>query len=652
MNKTLDVVEKVLAKNKNENFVFKQQLDKYFSNKMLIHEVINVCSTPNILKVLKSNARKLVLRQKDLANALSNNKVDVKGHTEGHEILKSEIYKLSEAVRNPILVLRGKKRNENSVVLLTEMVDKKGENVFVPIALDRQGNKISNITTLYGKKNLADYLERNKKDILALNEKNAEILFKKIGFEIPKDMAVISYDDSIVYTTANVKYGKDKLHNYIQKAIDNNLILAYNTKKADKLFTDIGCQSSKSTSVYCYNDSISYSTANVKYPKNKKMRSEKMENSITNNEKIDKLCQIPKIENMGLNKADISQLIVTEEDFKKINQELNKESILNYDKSTEEQTQHKEINANKVVEEAIVNIKKYNDLYNVNQEIIDEVENETINFNTNISIEEDIEENNTMNMLHKLADVDVVSNETFMAQNMLGVCYSLGINVEKNQDTAMEYFEKSSEQNYAPAQRNLAIMLENQPEPDMKRVIELYEKAVAEKDAYALNNLACCYMTGEGVKKDINQALKLLAKAVKLGDDYAMVNLADCFAIGNGVRHNEKKAFILYKQSADAGNIEGMKNVAEFYLKGIGTKPDHQKAMEYLEKAAKKGDIKAQENLDKIKAKLSPQKHNTIETEEKKLTIHQIAKQNAEKQKNEENNKPEKNEKNNEEVRE
>lgn len=595
---TINELNKI-NQNRQEDKLFIEQLNKYFNNELNVQAVFDVCSLPNSLSLLKANAEKVILTQSVLNNSLNPKEIAKKGHTGGHNIAINLIKQLSEQIRNPLLICKGSKgNNNNSVVLITELKDNNNKNIIVPVTLDVRG------TT-----------------------------------------GVVCKINSI--------YGKDKLHNYIQKAIDNNLILAYNIKKADKLFTDIGCQSSKSTSAYCYNDSISYSTANVKYPKNKKMRSEKMENSITNNEKIDKLCQVPKIENMGLNKADISQLIVTEEDFKRINQELNKESILNYDKSTEEQTQHKEINANKVVEEAIVNIKKYDDLYNVNQEIIDEIENETIkNFNTNISIEEDIEENNTMNMLHKLADVDVVSNETFMAQNMLGVCYSLGINVEKNQDTAMEYFEKASEQNYAPAQRNLAIVLENQPEPDMKRVIELYEKAVAEKDAYALNNLACCYMTGEGVKKDINQALKLLAKAVKLGDDYAMVNLANCFAIGNGVRHNEKKAFILYKQSADAGNIEGMKNVAEFYLKGIVTKSDHQKAMEYLEKAAKKGDIKAQENLDKIKAKLSPQKHNTIETEEKKLTIHQIAKQNAEKQKNEENNKPEKNEKNNEEVRE
>ena len=105
-----------LQQNKSEDNVYRNQLNKYFSGNMATHEVINVCSTPNILKILSSKARKIVLSQNNLYNSIALKENRSKGHTEGHEIPKQEIYKLPEAIRSPIMVLKGNKRNENSVI--------------------------------------------------------------------------------------------------------------------------------------------------------------------------------------------------------------------------------------------------------------------------------------------------------------------------------------------------------------------------------------------------------------------------------------------------------------------------------------------------------------------------------------------------------
>lgn len=203
-----------IRQNESENNVYKVQLDKFFSNQMQTHEIINVCSTPNILKIFNSGARKVVLSQKDLQNAVSEAELGNKSHREGHDIAKSEIYKLPESIRSPILMLKGNNRNSNSVVMLTEMVNKKGENVFVPIALDRQKGKISNISTLYGKKNLSQYLSDHLSDILAINTKKADML-ANIGVQFPKSMydTVVCFDNSIAYSTANVKYISENSQN-------------------------------------------------------------------------------------------------------------------------------------------------------------------------------------------------------------------------------------------------------------------------------------------------------------------------------------------------------------------------------------------------------------------------------------------------------
>lgn len=201
-----------IHQNESENNVYKVQLDKFFEKQMQTHEIINVCSTPNILKIFNSTARKVVLSQSDLENAVSSADLGNKGHREGHDIAKSEIYKLPESIRSPILMLKGNSRNSNSVVMLTEMINKKGENVFVPIALDRQKGKISDISTMYGKKNLSKYLSDHLSDILAINIKKADML-ANIGVQFPKSIydTVVCFDNSIAYSTANVKYPDKKI---------------------------------------------------------------------------------------------------------------------------------------------------------------------------------------------------------------------------------------------------------------------------------------------------------------------------------------------------------------------------------------------------------------------------------------------------------
>lgn len=194
-----------IQQNKSENKVFHKQLDKYFQGEMPSHEVINVCSTPNVLKMLNSTAKKVVLSQNDLANAVGTVKSS-KNHTDGHNISKEELYKLSDAIRNPIMVLKGNERNQNSIVLITDMVNKLGENVFVPISLDRQNGKISNISTLYGKKNLSKYITEHMRDILSMNIEKTGVL-ADIGVQFPKSIydTVTCYDNSISYSTENVK---------------------------------------------------------------------------------------------------------------------------------------------------------------------------------------------------------------------------------------------------------------------------------------------------------------------------------------------------------------------------------------------------------------------------------------------------------------
>lgn len=206
--KEITELYKRIQRNQSENKLYQKQLDRFFSGSMPTNEVITVCGTPPVLKLLDSKAKKIIINQSDLKNALADrHKGNNSDHTEPHHIDKDEIYKLPEQIRNPVMILIGNKRNDNSLVLITELKNSNGEHLIVPIALDRQNGKVSRITTIYGKKNLGNYFTANLFGILAINKEKADRLCSDIEFQLPKSTyeLAIRYDDSIAYSFDYVK---------------------------------------------------------------------------------------------------------------------------------------------------------------------------------------------------------------------------------------------------------------------------------------------------------------------------------------------------------------------------------------------------------------------------------------------------------------
>ncbi|MCH5199712.1 MAG: hypothetical protein J1F60_02040 [Oscillospiraceae bacterium] len=177
---------------------------------MANYEVIKIGSTPNILKVFKSFAKDIVIKQTDLKNALSEYSEKVKGHTSGHNISIDTLNSISEEMRNPIMVLQGSKSNPNSVVLLTNLKDTKNDYILLTVSMNRQNGKVNNLTSIYGKKNLSNFLTVNQSRILAVNTEKAEQLYRDIGIQYSKLNTVICYDNSITYSLASVKYPDEK----------------------------------------------------------------------------------------------------------------------------------------------------------------------------------------------------------------------------------------------------------------------------------------------------------------------------------------------------------------------------------------------------------------------------------------------------------
>ncbi|WP_375749440.1 tetratricopeptide repeat protein [Vibrio sp. HN007] len=109
------------------------------------------------------------------------------------------------------------------------------------------------------------------------------------------------------------------------------------------------------------------------------------------------------------------------------------------------------------------------------------------------------------------------------AQYQLGVIYFKGQYVRKNQDVALEWFEKSAAVNYIPAQFALATLY-TQAEKYQQALV--YLEILAKDDVpEAQTNLADFYLCSKGVDKDIKKAVLLLTQAANNNDRLAQYRL-------------------------------------------------------------------------------------------------------------------------------
>ncbi len=543
--------EEKIKLNQQEDDVFSSNIDKYYNQTLQGNVPIKVGVTSNALSISGANeGLDVYINQSTIKKCTSEPSERIK---HGHNLSKDIIKQIPQQLRNPILIL--KNQSENALIAITDLKDNNNKQIIIAVGLERRKNQmeINRITSLYG---------------------------------------------------------KDNFKNYLEKQIGNQNLVALNKMKADKLFQAIRLQSPDVETLISYNDSIAYTKDNVKYPtqqNNEQYRSETM------TEALQTLTNTFPEQLSGEQNPDFVSTI-TAEDFKTVNQNISEavkqalrqpKQVVSNDIDVTEQQE----NLATVTEEMLSN-GKYKNIGMVNENIIKDIEIENVSAyfsDLNSAFSDGI-----METLFRLSDENNAE-----AQNMLGVCYITGMNVAVDEEKATEYLTLSAEQDNPTAQRNLAILLENQQSEDRIKIAELYEKAAKQNDGYALNNLAVCYLIGDGVEQNTVKAVEYFKKAVKCGDDFAMVNLADCQMIGNGVKINEKAAFELYMQAAEKENVQAMRKAADCLMSGIGTKKDYSKALNLYETAAAMGDEISKAKFKVLSDLLNPQKHIDVSAPER-----------------------------------
>lgn len=203
-----------IEQNEKEIKRFEADLKKLISgDKKLASSPLLVGKTPASLAICGADGTlDMTITKKVIDKIMSPEIRDSNGQRakkSGHFLSESQLVNALENLKNPVMVLKGSQ--DNSLVAITDIQDDKGQQILVSISLSDSGSvdDVNRITSAYGKTEFASYLHRQineEHSVLAYNQEKANDLLLSIGVDFPEANTIISFDNSIAYTTANVKY--------------------------------------------------------------------------------------------------------------------------------------------------------------------------------------------------------------------------------------------------------------------------------------------------------------------------------------------------------------------------------------------------------------------------------------------------------------
>jgi len=142
----------------------------------------------------------------------------------------------------------------------------------------------------------------------------------------------------------------------------------------------------------------------------------------------------------------------------------------------------------------------------------------------------DQEHNEAVKRFKELAESD--GEHQAIAMYMVGICYTNGRGVAKDEAKAVEWYEKAAEKGDSGAMNNLGNCYRNGygVDKDEAKAFEWYDKATEKGHSMAMSNAGACYKNGWGVAKDVAKAREWFTKAVALGNANAATWLASLSA--------------------------------------------------------------------------------------------------------------------------
>jgi len=189
------------------------------------------------------------------------------------------------------------------------------------------------------------------------------------------------------------------------------------------------------------------------------------------------------------------------------------------------------------------------------------------------------------------------------AQFIIARMFAFGEGINKNEDDAIRWFEKSATQGHSWAQYYLGkLYLEK---GFRQKGIEWLRKSfvngitkakyvIEEQDIDFMYYLGLSYLTGDKVKQDYLEASKFFHKAAIKGHSKAQFNLGMMYSKGDGVIQDNKKAVRWFQIASDSGNLDAKFSLYHHYFNGIAVPTNFEKALNFLNEAAEGGLARAQ----------------------------------------------------------
>jgi tetratricopeptide (TPR) repeat protein len=207
-------------------------------------------------------------------------------------------------------------------------------------------------------------------------------------------------------------------------------------------------------------------------------------------------------------------------------------------------------------------------------------------------------------LLDPVQAVPACRSATAARQDDPRLMYQLGRVLDKQGafTEALSWYRKSADRGYPEAMNNLGIMFTNGRgvARDDTQALRLFRKASDDGSADAITNLGFMYHYGRGVAPNPEEAVRLFRKAADAGSAEGMYWLGLMYETGAGVAKDEAEAFKWYRKAADMGVATAMNKLGVMYANGSGVGKDMTEAIRWYRAAAAAGNPDAKATLTSL----------------------------------------------------
>ncbi|WP_171060739.1 caspase family protein [Poseidonocella sp. HB161398] len=197
----------------------------------------------------------------------------------------------------------------------------------------------------------------------------------------------------------------------------------------------------------------------------------------------------------------------------------------------------------------------------------------------------------------------------------IGNHYKQGSGVERNMDTALEWFLKAAERGHPEDAYNAGVIYltgtDTMP-PDLERARLWLERSAAQDYPSAFDRLGILYRDGLGVPADPARANENFEEGAQLGDASAMVNLGTAYLKGQGVETDYAHAYDLFRRAAQLRRRSAYTNLGDMYRRGQGRETDMEEAAFWYGLAAFQGHAYSLEQFNAALAGFDEAKREAI----------------------------------------